>query len=48
VGALALSAQCKRLEDVGRSGVLDDAGAQIDQVAAAYNEVEDALRAQVA
>jgi HPt (histidine-containing phosphotransfer) domain-containing protein len=48
VGALALAAQCKQLEDVGRSGVLTGAGAQIDRVAAAYNEVEAALRAQVA
>ncbi len=48
VGALALAAQCKQLEDMGRSGNLADAAAHIDRVAVAYDQVAAALRAQVA
>ena len=47
VGALALAAQCKQLEDMGRSGDLTDAAALVDQAAAAYDAVAAALRAQV-
>ena len=44
MGALALAALCKQLEDMGRSGVLDGAEARIDTAAAAYDDVARALR----
>jgi HPt (histidine-containing phosphotransfer) domain-containing protein len=47
MGALALAALCKQLEDTGRSGVLDGTMALIEVVAAAYEEVATALRDRV-
>ncbi len=47
MGALALAAQCKQLEDMGRSGALAGAEERIDTAAAAYDEVARALRAFV-
>jgi HPt (histidine-containing phosphotransfer) domain-containing protein len=47
MGALALAALCKELEDVGRSGSLDSAEARIAAAAAAYDDVAAALRDQV-
>jgi len=44
MGALALAALCKQLEDMGRSGALDGAEARIDAAAAAYDDVEAVLR----
>jgi HPt (histidine-containing phosphotransfer) domain-containing protein len=44
MGALALAALCKGLEDMGRSGVLDGAETHIDAAAAAYDDVAAALR----
>ena len=45
MGALALAALCKQLEDMGRSGALDGlTEARIDAVAAAYDDVEAVLR----
>ena len=44
MGALALAALCKELEDMGRSGSLDGAEARIAAAAAAYNDVAAALR----
>jgi HPt (histidine-containing phosphotransfer) domain-containing protein len=47
VGALALAAQCKQLEDMGRSGALEGAEARIDAAAAAYDDVAAALQDSV-
>ena len=47
MGALALAALCKQLEDMGRSGSLDGAEARIDAAAAAYDDVAAALRDHV-
>ena len=47
LGALALATLCKQLEDMGRSGELDGAGARIDTAAAAYDDVAAALRDRV-
>ena len=44
MGALALAALCKQLEDMGRSGALAHAEERIDTAAAAYDEVAQALR----
>jgi HPt (histidine-containing phosphotransfer) domain-containing protein len=45
MGALALAALCKQLEDMGRSGALDGlTEARIDAAAVAYDEVAAALR----
>jgi two-component system, sensor histidine kinase len=44
MGALALAALCKQLEDMGRSGMLDGAEACIDTAAATYDDVARALR----
>lgn len=47
MGALALAARCKQLEDIGKSGSLDDAEARIDAAAAACDDVAAALRNHV-
>ena len=47
MGALALAALCKGLEDMGKSGALEDAEARIDAAAAAYDDVAAALRDRV-
>jgi two-component system sensor histidine kinase/response regulator len=47
MGAMALAAQCKELEDIGKSGSLGGADARIDAVAAAYEGVAAALRGRV-
>ena len=47
MGALALAALCKGLEDMGRSGVLDGAETHIDIAAAAYTDVATALRDRI-
>ena len=48
MGAPALAALCKQLEDLGRSGALDGlTEARIDTAAAAFDDVAAALRAQV-
>jgi len=47
MGALALAAQCKQLEEKGRSGELDGAEANIDIAAAAYEDVARTLRYRV-
>ena len=43
MGALALAARCKELEEIGRSDVLDGAAERIDAAAAAYDDVAAAL-----
>ena len=43
MGALALAAQCKGLEEMGKSGALDGAGERVDAAAAAYDDVAAAL-----
>jgi HPt (histidine-containing phosphotransfer) domain-containing protein len=48
MGALAFAAQCKELENVGKTGVLDGVETRIDEAAAAYEDVASALRAQTA
>ncbi len=45
LGALGLSAQAKELEMIGRGGQLDGAAEKLEQLAAAYAEVESALKA---
>ena len=47
MGALALAALCKNLEDMGRAGVLESAAERIDAAAAAYDDVAAALREHV-
>ena len=47
MGALALAALCKQLEDMGRLAALDGAEARIDVAAAAYDDVAAALRDRV-
>jgi HPt (histidine-containing phosphotransfer) domain-containing protein len=47
MGAVTLAAQCKQLEDMGKSGSLDGAEARIDTAAAAYDDVAAALRNRV-
>ena len=47
MGALALAARCKELEDMGRSGSLDGAEARIDAAEAAYDDAAAALRDHV-
>ena len=47
MGALALAALCKQLEDMGKSGALDGAETRIDTAAAAYDDVAAALRDRV-
>ena len=44
MGALTLAAQCKQLEDMGKSGALEDVEPRIDAAAAAYEDVAAALR----
>ena len=44
MGPLALAALCKQLEDMGRSGVFEDAETRIDHAAAVYDDVAVALR----
>jgi two-component system, sensor histidine kinase and response regulator len=44
MGALALAALCKQLEDMGKAGALDGAQARIDTAASAYDDVARALR----
>ena len=43
MGALALAALCKHLENMGRSGALDGADSQIEAAAVAYDDVAAAL-----
>ena len=43
-GALAFAAQCKELEDIGRSGVLDGAYEKFRRLEAAYTAVVLALQ----
>lgn len=45
VGALALAEQCRALEELGRSGSLDGAGARLDEAAAEYERVREELLA---
>jgi HPt (histidine-containing phosphotransfer) domain-containing protein len=47
MGALALAALCKQLEEMGRSGALDGAAERIDAAAAAYDAAAAALRKHV-
>jgi HPt (histidine-containing phosphotransfer) domain-containing protein len=48
MGALALAARCKELEEIGRSGALDGlTAARIDTAVAAYDDVAAALREHV-
>ena len=47
MGALALAALCKQLEDMSKSGALDGAETRIDTAAAAYDDVAAALRDRV-
>jgi HPt (histidine-containing phosphotransfer) domain-containing protein len=48
MGAMQLAALCKGLEEMGKSGALDDlTGARIDAAAAAYDNVAAALRKYV-
>jgi HPt (histidine-containing phosphotransfer) domain-containing protein len=44
MGALALAALCKQLEDIGKSGVLDGVEPRIHTTAATYEDVARALR----
>jgi HPt (histidine-containing phosphotransfer) domain-containing protein len=44
-GALALSAQCKALEELSRAGTLDDAPTLVAQIEAAYEQARRALQA---
>jgi HPt (histidine-containing phosphotransfer) domain-containing protein len=44
MGALALAALCKQLEEMGKAGALDGAQARIDTAGAAYDDVAAALR----
>jgi HPt (histidine-containing phosphotransfer) domain-containing protein len=44
LGALALAALCKQLEDIGKSGVLDGVEPRIHITAATYEDVARALR----
>lgn len=44
LGALALAALCKQLEDIGKSGVLDGVEPRIHTTAATYEDVARALR----
>jgi HPt (histidine-containing phosphotransfer) domain-containing protein len=44
-GAKTLSVCCKELEDMGKAGALDGAGAQIEEVAAEYSRARSALEA---
>jgi HPt (histidine-containing phosphotransfer) domain-containing protein len=44
MGALGLAAQCKQLEELGRSGTLDGAASRIDEAEALYDIVAQALR----
>jgi HPt (histidine-containing phosphotransfer) domain-containing protein len=48
IGALAFAAQCKELENIGKTGVLDGVETRIDEAAAAYEDVVSALQAQTA
>ena len=43
MGALALAALCKQLEEMGKAGALDGAQARIDTAAAAYDDVAATL-----
>jgi HPt (histidine-containing phosphotransfer) domain-containing protein len=45
VGAVALSARCKDLEAVARSGSVPDAAARVRAIVRLYGEAEGALRA---
>jgi HPt (histidine-containing phosphotransfer) domain-containing protein len=45
LGAQGLSSQAKELELAGKAGQLEGAGPQVDRLAAAYAQVERALRA---
>jgi HPt (histidine-containing phosphotransfer) domain-containing protein len=45
VGAMALAEQCRALEELGRSGSLDGAGAGLDEAAAEYERVREELLA---
>ena len=47
MGALALAARCKELEEIGRSDVLDGAAERIAAAAIAYDDVAAALREHV-
>jgi HPt (histidine-containing phosphotransfer) domain-containing protein len=42
-GALKLSESAKKLEDLGKSGMLNQVGAQLDEAEAEYEEVKTAL-----
>ena len=44
VGAMALSAICKKLEQNGRKGILFDVGTRVDQIQKEYAKVEIALK----
>lgn len=43
VGALALGARCRALEEEGRRGVMDDVGEQVGSITAAFDEAAAAL-----
>ncbi len=47
-GALAFSTQCKELDNIGKSGVLDKAEVKLNSLQPAYAEVAAALKAQYA
>jgi HPt (histidine-containing phosphotransfer) domain-containing protein len=47
MGALALAALCKQLEDMGKSGALDGAEACVNLAAATYDDVNAALRDRI-
>lgn len=44
MGALGLAAQCKQIEDLGRSGNLDGAASLVDDAETVYDAVAQALR----
>ncbi len=46
-GALAFAAQCRELEDIGRSGMLSGVEEKIEALEAAYSGVEAALQARL-
>ena len=46
-GALSFSAQCKELEDIGKSGVLDGAELKLNSLKSSYAEVVMALKSQL-
>lgn len=46
-GAMAFSARCKELEDIGKSGVMDGAEQKLNSLESSYAEVVLALKSQL-